>query len=228
MKVAVLFSGGKDSCYALHLARKAGHQVVCLLTVISENPASYMFHTPNIRRTEAQAESIGLPLLTISTKGEKELELKELAALIKRAKKEFAIEGVVSGAIESRYQKTRIERICNSFGLKSLAPLWKTDQLTYLRRLLKDGFETVIVGVFAEPFDESWLGRRIDEKAVAELARLEKSHCIQPSGEGGELETFVLDGPGWNSRLVIEGSEKEFKNFAGTLTITKLKSRVKK
>lgn len=223
MRLAALFSGGKDSCYALHLARRQGHEIVCLLTVISENPESFMFHTPNIRRTEAQAEAMGLPLLTITTKGEKELELKELAALIKRAKEEFAIEGVVSGAIESSYQKTRIERICSSFGLTSLTPLWKTDQLAYLRRLLQDGFEVVIVGVFAEPFDESWLGRRIDGKTIAELERFARSHGIQPSGEGGELETFVCDGPGWNARIVIEDSEKEYENFAGTLTITKLK-----
>ena len=68
MKLGILFSGGKDSCAALGIARRHG-DVVCLLTMRSENPESYLFHTPNITLTELQAKAIGLPLLTGTTRG---------------------------------------------------------------------------------------------------------------------------------------------------------------
>ena len=61
MKAGILFSGGKDSTYAMYLAKKAGHEIVCLMTMHSENKESYMFHTPSISKTEKQAEVMGLP-----------------------------------------------------------------------------------------------------------------------------------------------------------------------
>lgn len=225
MKVAVLFSGGKDSCYALHLARKAGHEIVCLLTVISENQESFMFHTPTIKRTKEQAKAMGIPLLTITTKGEKERELKELAALIKRTKQDHAIEGVVTGAIESVYQASRIQRICAKLGLWVFNPLWKREQLGYLKELVQEGFEVVITGVAAEPLDESWLGRKIDGQCIQELAELALTHRIQPSGEGGEFESFVLSAPGWKSGLTIRQAHKEFSKGSGRLVITALEEK---
>ena len=86
MKLAALFSGGKDSTYAMYKVMKE-HDVVCLITIKSENPDSYMFHTPNIDLAELQAEALDIPLLTFKTKGEKELELQDLENAIKEAKK---------------------------------------------------------------------------------------------------------------------------------------------
>ena len=87
MKTAVLFSGGKDSVYSAYLAKQAGHELTCLISVISKNKESYMFHTPSIKKTKAQAKVIGLPLLIQKTKGEKEKELKDLEKVIAKAKK---------------------------------------------------------------------------------------------------------------------------------------------
>ena len=75
MKCAILFSGGKDSTYTAYLAKKKGYTISCLISIISDNPDSYMFHTPSISNTEKQAESINIPIINWYTKGEKELEL---------------------------------------------------------------------------------------------------------------------------------------------------------
>ena len=83
MKVAVLFSGGKDSCFAAYKAKQAGNELTCLISVISENPESYMFHTPNISLTEKQAEVMNLPLIVHKTLGQKEEELTDLEQAIK-------------------------------------------------------------------------------------------------------------------------------------------------
>ena len=157
-KFGVLFSGGKDSCLALQKAKEKG-EVACLITVISENKESYMFHTPNINLTKLQAEAINLPLVSITTTGQKEKELKELKEVIKKAVKEFKIECIVTGAIKSEYQRSRISNICTELGLECFNPLWHKDEIEIMKELVELGFEVVITGVFAEPFDRDWIGR---------------------------------------------------------------------
>ena len=115
MRLGVLFSGGKDSTLALHLASEK-EQVVCLITVVSKNPESYMFHTPNIDVTALQAAALELPLVSVVTEGLKEEELADLEKAIAQAKNKYQIEGVVTGAIESVYQASRVQRICNDLG----------------------------------------------------------------------------------------------------------------
>ena len=112
MRLGVLFSGGKDSTLALHLAAEK-EEVACLITVVSKNKESYMFHTPNIDVTALQAEALGLPLVSVVTEGRKEEELADLEKAIAEAKSKFHIDGIVTGAVESVYQASRVQRICN-------------------------------------------------------------------------------------------------------------------
>jgi ABC transporter with metal-binding/Fe-S-binding domain ATP-binding protein len=203
MKCAVLFSGGKDSCMAAYLAKKAGHEIACLITMLSENPDSYMFHTPSIERTKQQAEAMNLPLIVKSTKGIKEEELEDLEEAIKEAREKYRVECVVSGAIASNYQKSRIEEICKKLGLRSIAPLWEKDELEYLKDLIKNNFEVIITGVASEGLDESWLGRKIDEKFIQDIIELNRKFQIHVAGEGGEFETFVLNCPLFDRGLEI-------------------------
>ena len=206
MRVAALFSGGKDSTYAAYLAKKAGNEIACLISIYSKNPYSYMFHTPSIFCVEEQAEVIGAPLLKQDTEGEKEEELKELEKAIKRAKEEYNIEGIVTGAVASNYQASRIEKICNSLGLAVINPLWQKDQLELLNDLIKDKFDIVITGVAAYPLDDKWLGRKIDNEFVKDAKQLYDKYKINPAGEGGEFETLVLNCPLFSRSLRIKES----------------------
>jgi diphthine-ammonia ligase len=218
VKVAVLFSGGKDSALALYHAMKAV-DVACLITVDSGNTESYMFHTPNISLTRMQADSIGLPHILRHSEGIKERELCDLEAAIKDAVKEFGIEGVVSGAIESVYQGQRLQRICDNLGLWCFNPLWKMDQGRLLEEVVSLGFEVIVSGVFAYPLDDSWLGRRLDRQAVRELSGLSDSFGISPSGEGGEIETTVLFAPFFSRRIGVVKARTEYRNNSGVYII---------
>ena len=132
MKLAVLFSGGKDSTYAMYLVKKQGHEISCVISVISENKESYMFHTPSIEKTEKQAKVMGIPLLTKKTKGVKEDELKDLEEVIKTAIKKYEIKGIVTGALHSDYQSSRIQKICDELKIKCINPLWHKNEFEYL------------------------------------------------------------------------------------------------
>ncbi len=216
--MAVLFSGGKDSAYALHKALSAG-EVPCLVSIVSENQESYMFHTPNIGLTAMQAQAAGIPLIQKTTAGIKEDELKDLGDAIGMAKSEYGIEGVVTGAIESVYQAARVQKICSELDLWCFNPLWKKDQMTLLREIVGAGFEAIISGVFAYPLTDEWLGRTIDGEAISELGVLRVKHKINPSGEGGEYETTVLDAPYFQKRLQVEKYRKEYANHSGRFIV---------
>ena len=129
MKAAILFSGGKDSCYSAYLAKQAGYELTCLISIISENQESYMFHTPSIGRTQEQAQVMGIPLVICHTKGEKELELKDLEFAIKLAQEHHQIDTIVTGALKSVYQSSRIQTICDKLGLKCFNPLWQKKEI---------------------------------------------------------------------------------------------------
>jgi len=204
MKVAVLFSGGKDSCYSAYLAKLEGYEIACLISIFSENPESYMFHTPSIEKTKQQAEAMDIPLIIEKTKGQKELELKDLEKAIKKAKSEYKIEGVVTGAIESIYQASRVQNICNQLGLECFNPLWQKDEEEYLEELIKNKFKIIITGVFAYPLDKSWLGKEINSDFIKEIKELNKKYKIHQAGEGGEFETFVLNCPLFKKHLKVK------------------------
>ncbi len=221
MKLGVLFSGGKDSVFACRRAMERS-EVACLITLVSENPDSYMFHTPNIRRTGLQAKAMNLPLLTWHTHGVKEEELRDLAAAIAAARERYGIQGIVTGAIESVYQAARVQRICRNLDLWCYNPLWQTNQIDYLRRLLKENFSVIISGVYAYPFDASWLGAELTGERIQMLERLWKKYRINPSGEGGELETFVLDAPFFHKRIEVMKASESYANYRGQFVIEEM------
>ena len=218
MKLGVLFSGGKDSTLALHRAAEK-EEVACLITLRSKNPESFMFHTPNIQLTELQAEALDLPLVTKLTEGKKEEELADLREAIAEAATQFHIKGVVTGAVESAYQAERVQRICSQLDLWCFNPLWKSNQKALLEELLERHFKVLISGVFAYPLDGSWLGKEIDAGVIAQLVALQKKFGISPSGEGGEIETTVLDAPLFKRKIELLDSAAEWKRDSGIFRI---------
>jgi diphthine-ammonia ligase len=218
MRLGVLFSGGKDSTLALHKAAEKA-EVACLITLVSENKESYMFHTPNIDVTALQAEAIDLPLVRQNTEGKPEAELADLDAAITQAIKSFHINGVATGAVESVYQAARIQRICNRLGVWCINPLWKRNQKALLEETVAEGFQTVISGVFAYPLDKTWLGKQINSDLIGKLVALSEKYGLSPSGEGGEIETTVLDAPLFKKKIEVLDAAVEAKGNSGVFRI---------
>ena len=206
-KCAVLFSGGKDSCYSAYLAKQAGYELACLISIISKNQESYMFHTPSISATKQQAKVMNIPLLTYKTKGEKEKELEDLEKAIEKAKQKFQVDTIVTGALQSVYQTSRIEKICKKLDLKCFNPLWQKHEIEYLHELIQKEFKVIITGVAAYPLDGSWLGREINKEFIEEVKELNKKYEIHEAGEGGEFENLVLDCPLFKKSLKIKSFE---------------------
>lgn len=218
MRLGILFSGGKDSCLALHRAREL-HDVVCLITVVSRNPESYMFHTPNIHLVELQAKAMEMPLVKAETAGEKEEELGDLRKAVCTGMERYGIQGIVTGTLASTYQSTRIQRICGELDIWCFNPLWMRRPLLILNELVSLGYKVIISGVFAYPFTEEYLGKVLDEEMIGRLAELERTYAVNPSGEGGEIETTVLAGPIFKKRVEILRAEIDYRNYAGVFRV---------
>jgi len=215
MKIAALFSGGKDSAYALYLLQQQGWEIVSLLTVVPKASDSFMFHYPNVRWTRLQAESMGIPIKYRESEGLKEKELADVEALMSAEK----VDGYVCGAIASDYQWSRFNEICQKLGRPLFAPLWRKDQVALLEDMVHAGFKFMIAGVYAQGFDEGWLGKVITQQSIRELEKLRDKHRISPSGEGGEIETFVLDAPNFSKRIQIEEAEVRWEKYSGNYVI---------
>ena len=222
MKLGILFSGGKDSYLAMHLASE-DHEISCLLTMKSSNQDSWMFHTPAITWTNLQAESMGIPQIIQETEGIQDDELDDLFTLIKKAKEEFSIQGIVTGALASTYQSTRIQKICNKLDLWCFNPIWQLSQVKLLEKLKSYKITSIITGIAAEPFDESWLGKEIDSSTINELLSYSKKYKINPAGEGGEFESLVINAPMFSKKLHILSSNIYYSNFSGRLEIKEAK-----
>lgn len=207
MRLGVLFSGGKDSIYSAELAKEFGYELSCLISIVSDNKDSFMFHTPLIEKTKKQAEVMNVPLIVQKTKGNKEDELDDLEEVIRKAKDKFGIEGVVTGAIQSVYQSTRIQKICDKLDLECFNPLWQKDEFEYLEELIENRFEVIVTSVAAFPLDEKWLGRKIDKKFIEEMKGLNKKYKIHVAGEGGEFESFVLNCPLFSKGLKVRNKK---------------------
>jgi diphthine-ammonia ligase len=217
MRVAVLVSGGKDSALALDHALNDKQDVVCLASIIPLREDSWMFHYPNIRLVDLFSEAVGIPLVKAESSGIKEEEVEDLKRLIER----LNVEGIVTGAIASMYQKTRVDAVCEQLGLKSIAPLWHRDPLGILRELVNLNFDAIITGVYAYGFTKEWLGKRIDADSIGALEGLNRKYGISLVGEGGEYETLVLDAPIFKKRMEIVDAETVWKGQSGSLLVRK-------
>ena len=111
MNLASLFSGGKDSAFAIYDVQNQGHEVVCLLSIFPKSDESHLLHHPNIEWTKLQSESMKIPQLSIlSGSDDLDVELSALETLLQKAKKQFSVEGVVHGGIQSNFQKDNHKR----------------------------------------------------------------------------------------------------------------------
>lgn len=214
MKLAALYSGGKDSTMAMYLAEQMGHSVGYIVNIVPNSDDSMMFHVPNANMVPLLAEAMGRKLVTAPTDGNEEDDLRAL----RKALKGLDVEGIVTGAIWSDYQWDRINAVCEDLGLICLSPLWRKDQDTVLKEIIDSGISAMIVGVYADGLDGTWLGRSIAD-SYDDLKRTVSKNKMNIAGEGGEYETLTVDSPIQSSRLVAEVSEKEWNGHSGTMRI---------
>jgi diphthine-ammonia ligase len=215
MKLAALFSGGKDSCYAAYLAENSGHEVSIFACMCPVRCDSYMFHGVNIHLAPLVAEAQNKPIASAPSSGEKDREVEELKHFIEL----LDVDGIVTGVIASSYQRDKVNQVCAELKIVHISPLWGKDSQEVIEAEIKSGMEIVMVHVAANGLDKSWLGRHIDMKAAKDLAKLHEQYGINVCGEGGEYESLVIDAPWFTRRLELEKTEIVWEGTSGTYMV---------
>jgi ABC transporter with metal-binding/Fe-S-binding domain ATP-binding protein len=220
MKLAALFSGGKDSVYSIYLAKLQEHEIECLVSIFPKSDESHLLHHPNLKWTILQSESMKIPQLTMaSTSDETKSELKVMEDLLVRAKNEYHIEGIVHGGIKSKFQKGKFETLCKKLNLQLISPLWDFEPQKYLANLISSNFIFIITSVSSGGLDDSWLGKQIGKKELDLLLTLSKKFGFNLDFEGGEAETFVINCPLFSNPIEIIKEEKSWDGYRGRFEI---------
>ena len=220
LKLAALFSGGKDSTYAIYLAKKQGHDVKCLVSVIPKSEESHLLHHPNLKWTKLQSELMNIPQFTLESEtDDTEMELDLMKKILIQATKDYEIEGLVHGGIKSKFQKNKFQSICDELNLKSVSPLWESEPKKYMNDLISSDFDFIITSVSSDGLDDSWLGKTIDTKDIEKLERLSEKFEFNLNFEGGEAETFVTSCPLFSGKIEIVKGEKIWDGYRGRFEI---------
>ena len=219
LKIISLFSGGKDSAFALWCAQMQAWDVQALVTVIPKTSESWMFHYPAIEWTRLQSNAMGIPQVTIHSDGVKERELEDLKSGLAELMRTVEIDGLVSGAVSSEYQRTRLDNLCEELGIRSFAPLWHKNQERLVEEQLNTGFEIIITSCNAMGLDAKWLGKKLDASDLRRLIQLKNRYGFNIAFEGGEAETFVLWAPMFKRRLKVVHATSTWSGDSGFLKI---------
>jgi diphthine-ammonia ligase len=236
MKFVALISGGKDSLVSALDAIRHGHELICLANIAPEveccsshggDVDSHTFQTVGHEAVPLIAYCMGLPLLRkrinrgqsrVTTLDYSHLppaasdgvadEVEVLAELLLLVKQQFPdVQGVSSGAIQSNYQRLRVEAVCRRLQLQSLAFLWQRPAEDIFAMCQAFHVHAVFAKVSSIGLTPAqWLGQAFLSREEQLLA-LRAKYGVHPAGEGGEFETIVLDSPLFAShKLVISSS----------------------
>lgn len=201
MKCLSSWSGGKDSCYALMQYKNEGNTPSVLLNIMNENGKISRSHGLPLQLLEAQAEAIGLPLVTKASSWESYEE--NFIDTLKSIKTQYHVNSVVFGDIDLEPHREWEEKVCNAAGLIPVLPLWKRDRKELVLEMLDAGIKTMIVSCNLE-LGIDFLGRIIDRKLINEL----EERGIDCCGENGEYHTMVIDCPLFSKPVALPTYKK--------------------
>jgi len=189
MKVAVLWTGGKDSSLACHKVMEE-HDVSLFVNFNWSKPS--LSHPQII--TKLQSEVMLKPFLWQYLKPP---YLESYREAILRLKNEYGIEAVVTGDIGyvDAFHGNWINDVCKGTDVRVIKPLWEQDRQSILHELVEGGFTVVFTCIKGPWLTEEWLGRTIDDQAIGHLRALRDINGLDICGEFGEYHTMTLDAP---------------------------------
>jgi uncharacterized protein (TIGR00290 family) len=198
------WSTGKDSTYALHVAREElGIDVVALLTTISADHDRVSMHAVRRQLLERQAEALGLPLRVLEIPAPCSDEEYEacMATMLAVAGAE-GIEQIVFGDLFLEdiraYREASLERT----GITPTFPLWLRDTHALAEDMLHAGIRARVTCVDPRQLDPAFAGRDFDRAYLDDLPT-----GVDPCGERGEFHTFAFDGPGFGAPIGVTNGD---------------------
>jgi len=210
MKVAVMYSGGKDSNQALAWCLENNHKVVALISVKPKNAESFLYQYATVEWTRFSAEALDIPLIHI--KSEK-IGPKEEADELEEVFRELEVDAIIVGGVG--LQKTQIrewKRVAGKFGIELMVPYENLTSEELIDKEVKSGLKIIITNVASDGLGPEWLGKEINNESLEELKLLSKKYGFDIDFEGGYADTFVCDAPFFKKKIEFKRTERIWDN----------------
>lgn len=199
-RVALSWSGGKDSCLALDVLTNKGINVVCLVTTVPKELGRTFGHGEKLDMVKLQSEALRIPLEFVScTFDDYTVSYQNTLAALKT---KYQIDGIAFGDLYLEGHREWGEELASQVSIDSLYPLWTIQENSFqaLQTFVDSGYKATVIKVREDILDESWLGRELDGRFLKDVRNIK----MCPLGESGEYHTFVYDGPLFRSRIILE------------------------
>jgi uncharacterized protein (TIGR00290 family) len=227
-RVVISWSGGKDSAMALHeLLRGGTHEVVSLLTSVSEEFRRISHHGVRESLLDEQARAIGIPLrkvyLPSGESGGCTNEVYE--AIMAKEMAKYREEGIFTVAFGDLFlEDLRAWREANlaRAGMRGIFPIWKRDTAKLAREVIGLGYKAHLSCV-ENRVGPAFAGRAYDETLLRDLPP-----DVDPCGENGEFHSFVFDGPIFRAQVSVQVGEtvqRDGRHYADLVSGTAVKVR---
>ena len=223
MKIALLWTGGKDSYSAYEKVLEDRHEVTCLVTFTGNKP--FLCHP--LEGMQLQADALGLPHVKAEIV---EPYVQGYMDVIKELVNRYRIKGIATGDIAAvdDFHGTWIDDVCKGIGVEIIRPLWGINRKKHMDDLIASGAKILFTCVLKKWFDQSWLGRTIDNKCLVELQAYSEKYGIDPCGERGEYHTMVIDSPKFSKSIVVLWQEDGETETLRYMKIDGFSSKLKK
>jgi len=216
VKALALASGGKDSILAIHMAVKRSVKLEGILTILPEDPESMLYHTPNVEHVEKIAESLGTKWISIDAPKDAE------EAALSQILSSLDIKMLITGGIKSKYQRDKFDNICQALSISLYSPLWGLKASEIYSMIDRFKLDPIIIAVASLGLGKEWLGQHLNPQNVKKLFALSEKYQFDPTGEGGDFETFVLNGLMYRKQLLVESAQVRWHGDRGTLSLDKV------
>ena len=203
-KAYVSWSSGKDSAWALQVARAGGlAEVAGLLTTVNTTHGRVAMHAVRRELLHAQAAALALPLVEVELpwpcpNGTYEAAM---AAALARLRGD-GVTHLVFGDLFLEDVRAYRDAQLAALGMTPIYPLWRRDTRALAREMVDGGLRATLTCVDPKQLDASFAGRRFDAALLAELPA-----SVDPCGERGEFHTFAYAGPMFRRPVAIDSGE---------------------
>ncbi|MBI2657570.1 diphthine--ammonia ligase [Candidatus Woesearchaeota archaeon] len=230
MDVAILYSGGKDSTFAIQHAKEKGWNIKYLISVKPTRKDCFLFHYATVEQTKDLAKMLGIPHFYVKCKvADPAKEANIVKEVVESNQKKLKIDSVVLGG--TGLQETQLRSIqiaLRPLKVDAFASHAGEDHDLVMEEMLKNGYEILITQIASDGLKD-WLGKKITGENFSQLKKDSVRYGFHIGFEGGYADTLVLDCPMFAKKMVVEDLSVIFEDdYCGHVQINRYRLEGKK
>jgi len=200
-KVALSWSGGKDSLMALlALETQPGIEVCALVTTVTDPQQRISMHGVRETLLDAQAAALGLPLVKcrLPAAADNESYSENFVAALTPLIAE-GITGLAFGDLFLEDVREFREAQMRNLHLDALFPIWHTPTDALANAFVAQKHKAVLCCIDGTQLNPDFLGHEYDATLLEALPE-----TVDPCGERGEFHTFAYESPRFSKSIAFE------------------------